>query len=132
MANSKDVVVTGVSTGSSRRADVHANDLEHQQGFNRCARFRARHLVVAGSGPGGPDGPPPHPRVAEIAAKRAVTREDVQLDNALSTPHIGYVARELYRTFYGDTVRNITRWLADGPDLIDSFESQVKENGCPS
>ena len=78
MANSKDVVVTGVSTGSSRRADVHANDLEHQQGFNRHARFRARHLVVAGSGPGGPDGPPPHPRVAEIAAKTAATREDVQ------------------------------------------------------
>ena len=34
------------------------------------------------------------------------------LDNVLSTPHIGYVARDLYRTFYGDTVRNITRWLA--------------------
>jgi phosphoglycerate dehydrogenase-like enzyme len=33
-------------------------------------------------------------------------------DNVLSTPHIGYVARELYRTFYGDTVKNITRWLA--------------------
>jgi phosphoglycerate dehydrogenase-like enzyme len=33
------------------------------------------------------------------------------LDNVLSTPHIGYVARELYRTFYGDTVKNITRWL---------------------
>ena len=34
------------------------------------------------------------------------------LDNVLATPHIGYVARELYRTFYGDTVKNITRWLA--------------------
>jgi phosphoglycerate dehydrogenase-like enzyme len=33
------------------------------------------------------------------------------LDNVLSTPHIGYVARELYRTFYGDTVKNIMRWL---------------------
>ena len=33
-------------------------------------------------------------------------------DNVLSTPHIGYVARDLYRTFYGDTVKNITRWLA--------------------
>jgi phosphoglycerate dehydrogenase-like enzyme len=35
----------------------------------------------------------------------------LSLDNALSTPHIGYVARDLYRTFYGDTVKNITRWL---------------------
>ena len=34
------------------------------------------------------------------------------LDNVLATPHIGYVARELYRTFYGDTVKNIERWLA--------------------
>jgi phosphoglycerate dehydrogenase-like enzyme len=29
----------------------------------------------------------------------------------LATPHIGYVAQELYRTFYGDTVRNIVEWL---------------------
>src|SRR6516164_5445033 len=34
------------------------------------------------------------------------------LDNVLSTPHIGYVARDLYRTFYGETVENIMRWLA--------------------
>ncbi len=34
------------------------------------------------------------------------------LDNVLATPHIGFVARELYRTFYGDTVKNIVRWLA--------------------
>ena len=33
-------------------------------------------------------------------------------DNVLSTPHIGYVARDLYRIFYGDTVKNVTRWLA--------------------
>jgi phosphoglycerate dehydrogenase-like enzyme len=33
------------------------------------------------------------------------------LENVVSTPHLGYVARELYRTFYGDTVKNITRWL---------------------
>ena len=33
------------------------------------------------------------------------------LDNVLSTPHIGYVTRDLYRTFYGDSVKNITRWL---------------------
>jgi hypothetical protein len=39
---------------------------------------RIRRLVIAGSGPGGPDGPPPHPRVAEIAAKTAAPREDVR------------------------------------------------------
>jgi phosphoglycerate dehydrogenase-like enzyme len=37
------------------------------------------------------------------------------LDNVLATPHIGYVGRELYRTFYGDAVDNITRWLAQQP-----------------
>ena len=29
------------------------------------------------------------------------------LPNLLATPHIDYVARALYQTFYGDTVRNI-------------------------
>jgi phosphoglycerate dehydrogenase-like enzyme len=33
------------------------------------------------------------------------------LDNVLATPHIGYVTRNLYRTFYGDTVANIVKWL---------------------
>jgi len=34
-----------------------------------------------------------------------------ELPNVLTTPHIGYVSKELYRTFYGDTVHNIVRWL---------------------
>ena len=34
-----------------------------------------------------------------------------ELPNLLGTPHIGYVSKELYRTFYGDTVRNIVQWL---------------------
>ena len=38
---------------------------------------KVRRLVIAGSGPGGPDGPPPHPRVAEIAAKPAAAPDDV-------------------------------------------------------
>jgi len=33
------------------------------------------------------------------------------LDNVLATPHMGYVTESLYRTFYGDTVRNIVAWL---------------------
>ncbi|WP_321890229.1 D-2-hydroxyacid dehydrogenase family protein [Paraburkholderia bannensis] len=33
------------------------------------------------------------------------------LPNVLATPHIGYVSKELYRTFYSDTVQHIGSWL---------------------
>src|ERR1700719_359928 len=33
------------------------------------------------------------------------------LDNVLATPHLGYVSRGLYKTFYEDTVSNIRQWL---------------------
>ncbi len=33
------------------------------------------------------------------------------LDNVLATPHIGYVAENLYRTFYGDAAASIAAWL---------------------
>jgi phosphoglycerate dehydrogenase-like enzyme len=33
------------------------------------------------------------------------------LDNVLATPHIGYVSRGLYKTFYEDTVSSIRMWL---------------------
>jgi phosphoglycerate dehydrogenase-like enzyme len=33
------------------------------------------------------------------------------MDSVLATPHIGYVVEDLYRTFYGDAVANITAWL---------------------
>ena len=36
------------------------------------------------------------------------------LPNVLATPHIGYVADDLYRTFYQDTVSNIVSWMAKG------------------
>ena len=34
------------------------------------------------------------------------------LENVLGTPHIGYVADDLYRTFYGDTVKALDAWIA--------------------
>jgi phosphoglycerate dehydrogenase-like enzyme len=34
-----------------------------------------------------------------------------KLDRLLATPHIGYVSRGLYQTFYRDTVANIAAWL---------------------
>jgi len=37
------------------------------------------------------------------------------LDNVLATPHIGYVSRRLYETFYRDTVDNILAWLDGRP-----------------
>jgi phosphoglycerate dehydrogenase-like enzyme len=35
------------------------------------------------------------------------------MDNVLAMPHLGYVSRELYQTFYGDTVGNIVEWLGE-------------------
>ena len=32
-------------------------------------------------------------------------------DGILATPHIGYVSRELYQTFYRDVVDHLTRWV---------------------
>jgi phosphoglycerate dehydrogenase-like enzyme len=32
-------------------------------------------------------------------------------DNVLATPHVGYVAEDLYRTFYGDATVSIAAWL---------------------
>jgi phosphoglycerate dehydrogenase-like enzyme len=33
------------------------------------------------------------------------------MTNVLTTPHIGYVGEDLYRTFYGDTVAHVVAWL---------------------
>lgn len=38
------------------------------------------------------------------------------LPNALATPHIGYVAENLYRTFFHDAAASITDWLASADD----------------
>jgi phosphoglycerate dehydrogenase-like enzyme len=39
-----------------------------------------------------------------------------RLDNVLATPHIGYVAEDLYRTFYGDTAAAVAAWLDEMAD----------------
>jgi phosphoglycerate dehydrogenase-like enzyme len=35
------------------------------------------------------------------------------LENVLATPHVGYVAEDLYRTFYGDAAAAIAAWLEE-------------------
>jgi phosphoglycerate dehydrogenase-like enzyme len=35
------------------------------------------------------------------------------LENVLGTPHVGYVADDLYRTFYGDTVKALDAWFLE-------------------
>jgi phosphoglycerate dehydrogenase-like enzyme len=35
------------------------------------------------------------------------------LENVVATPHLGYVSRQQYEVFYGDTVLAVTAWLAD-------------------
>jgi len=39
-----------------------------------------------------------------------------RLDNVLATPHIGYVAEDLYRVFYGDTAAAVAAWLDETAD----------------
>lgn len=34
------------------------------------------------------------------------------LENVVATPHLGYVSRQQYEVFYGDTVRIVAAWLA--------------------
>jgi phosphoglycerate dehydrogenase-like enzyme len=34
------------------------------------------------------------------------------LDNVTATPHIGYVAQQVYRVFYGEAAAKIARWLS--------------------
>lgn len=38
-----------------------------------------------------------------------------KLDNAVITPHIGYVTEETYRCFYGESVEDVAAWLDGKP-----------------
>lgn len=44
------------------------------------------------------------------------------LPRLLATPHIGYVSRNLYRRFYGDTVQNIGQWIRESGTASTSSE----------
>ena len=35
------------------------------------------------------------------------------LENVVATPHLGYVSRQQYEVFYGDTVKIVAAWLAE-------------------
>jgi len=82
---------------------------------------RVLRLVIAGSGPRWPDGPPPHSRVAEIAAKTAATREDVQFlffteteagtrpPDSTSIAFVSGSARPLQRNPVADSARRSRR-----------------------
>ena len=37
------------------------------------------------------------------------------LENVITTPHIGFVSKGTYKTFYGDTVENILAWMKGQP-----------------
>jgi phosphoglycerate dehydrogenase-like enzyme len=37
------------------------------------------------------------------------------IENTITTPHIGYVTKQIYQTFYGHTVENILAWLDGRP-----------------
>jgi phosphoglycerate dehydrogenase-like enzyme len=39
----------------------------------------------------------------------------LRLENAVLTPHLGYVTSENYRVFYGDAVENVRAFLAGNP-----------------
>jgi phosphoglycerate dehydrogenase-like enzyme len=41
------------------------------------------------------------------------------LPNVVATPHIGYVAEDLYRTFYQDVVASIEAWLTDATNSVN-------------
>ena len=38
-----------------------------------------------------------------------------KLDNVVATPHLGYVTRETYETYFGDAVESISAWLDGNP-----------------
>ena len=50
----------------------------------------------------------------------------LSLDNALLTPHMGYVTEETYQLFYGDTLENVKGFMSG--DLQRVVNEEVLEN----
>ena len=50
----------------------------------------------------------------------------LSLDNALLTPHLGYVTQETYRTFYRQTLDNIRSFMQDKPQRVMNPEALAK------
>jgi phosphoglycerate dehydrogenase-like enzyme len=42
----------------------------------------------------------------------------LSLDNAVLTPHLGYVTEEVYRIYYGETLENIVSFLKGAPQRV--------------
>jgi NADPH-dependent curcumin reductase CurA len=88
------------------------NGLTAYFGITDIGQVKAGETAVVSSAAGAP---------GSIAAQIAAFGMEV-IAWSQTTPHIGYVARDLYRTFFGDTVKNITRWLGDRYESDDTRE----------
>ncbi len=52
-----------------------------------------------------------------------------RLDNTVLTPHIGYVSRETYQVFFGDTVKGIAAYLSGQPVQVMNPEVLPRTRG---
>jgi hypothetical protein len=41
----------------------------------------------------------------------SISLTPMQLDTIVTTPHVGFISRDLYRVFYQKTVANIAKWM---------------------
>ena len=51
------------------------------------------------------------------------------LDNVLLTPHLGYVTKETYRNFYGQTLQNIRSFIEGTPQRVMNPEALDRRRG---
>jgi phosphoglycerate dehydrogenase-like enzyme len=57
------------------------------------------------------------------------------LENVLATPHIGFVAEDLYRTFYGDAAAAIAAWIetqAPSPRMSEGTPGKAQDSSISS